>query len=90
MPKGAPNPSAPPFVLQGRESNDLAYFYEDRNDQDADWEDVGGFNTHLLSEIRNALLSVDSADKPGGTVNALAADWIKRLPMFDFPDDEIG
>lgn len=68
----------------------MAYFYEDRNDQDADWEDVGGFNTHLLSEIRNALLSVDSSDKPGGTVNALAADWIKRLPMFDFPDDEIG
>jgi hypothetical protein len=52
---------------------------------------VGGFNTHLLSEIRNALISVDSdAGRPAGTVNTLAAEWIKRLPIFDFPDDEIG
>jgi hypothetical protein len=68
----------------------VANFYEDRHEQDIDWEDVGGFNTHLLSEIRNALLSVDSDPKQGSTVNTLAAEWIKRLPLFDFPDDEIG
>jgi hypothetical protein len=68
----------------------VAYFYEDKQDQDVDWEDVGGFNTHLLSEIRNALLSVDSNQKPNSAMNTLAADWIKRLPIFDFPDDEIG
>ena len=68
----------------------MANFYEDMHEQDADWEDVGGFNTHLLSEIRNALLSVDSDPKQAGAINTLAADWIKRLPMFDFPDDEIG
>jgi hypothetical protein len=69
----------------------VANFYEDKSEQDADWEDVGGFNTHLLSEIRNALISVDSdAGRPAGTVNTLAAEWIKRLPIFDFPDDEIG
>lgn len=68
----------------------MANFYEDRHEQDIDWEDVGGFNTHLLSEIRNALLSVDSDPKQGSAINTLAADWIKRLPLFDFPDDEIG
>lgn len=68
----------------------MAYFYEDKQDQDVDWEDVGGFNTHLLSEIRNALLSVDSNQKPNSAMNSLATDWIKRLPIFDFPDDEIG
>lgn len=68
----------------------MANFYEDRHEQDIDWEDVGGFNTHLLSEIRNALLSVDSDPKQAGAINTLAADWIKRLPLFDFPDDEIG
>jgi hypothetical protein len=69
----------------------VANFYENGHDQETDWEDVGGFNTHLLSEIRNALISVDSESKaPGTAVNALAADWIRRLPLFDFPDDEIG
>ncbi len=69
----------------------MANFYEDLSEQETDWEDVGGFNTHLLSEIRNALLSVDSDTvRPQGTINTLAADWIKRLPLFDFPDDEIG
>jgi hypothetical protein len=68
----------------------VAYFYEDKQDQDVDWEDVGGFNTHLLSEIRNALLSVDPNQKPNSAMNTLATDWIKRLPIFDFPDDEIG
>jgi hypothetical protein len=68
----------------------VANFYDDEHGREADWEDLGGFNTHLLSEIRNALLSVDSEGKPAGTVNPVAAEWIKRLPLFDFPDDEIG
>ena len=68
----------------------MANFYDDKEGLEPDWEDVGGFNTHLLSEIRNALLSVDSESKKPGAVHAIAAEWIKRLPIFDFPDDEIG
>ena len=50
----------------------------------------GGFNTHLLTELRNAMLSVEDGGKPAGPVQAVVAEWIKRLPSFDFPDDEIG
>ncbi|MBE0605343.1 MAG: hypothetical protein IH610_03545, partial [Deltaproteobacteria bacterium] len=56
----------------------------------ATWEDAGGFNTHLLTELRNAMLSVEDGGKPAGPVQAVVAEWIKRLPAFDFPDDEIG
>lgn len=68
----------------------MAYFYENKRGQPSNWEDVGGFNVQLLMEIRNAVLDVESGTVPPPTVNGLAADWIKRLPMFDFPDDEIG
>lgn len=69
----------------------VAHFYEDKNEQDPTWEDMGGFNTHLLTEIRNALLSVESDIRPAqNTACTVASEWIKRLPLFDFPDDEIG
>ncbi|MEW6721222.1 MAG: hypothetical protein AB1346_12290 [Thermodesulfobacteriota bacterium] len=68
----------------------MANFYDKQGDPDASWEDVGGFNTHLLSELRNAMISVETEGFPGGPVQAVVAEWIKRLPTFDFPDDEIG
>jgi hypothetical protein len=68
----------------------VAYFYENKRGQPSNWEDVGGFNVQLLMEIRNAVLDVESGASPPPVVTGLAADWIKRLPMFDFPDDEIG
>ena len=36
----------------------MAQFYENRKDQRPSWEDIGGFNTHLLMEIRGAMLDV--------------------------------
>ena len=68
----------------------MANFYENKGDRNAGWEDAGGFNTHLLTELRNAMLSVEDGGKPAGPVQAVVAEWIKRLPAFDFPDDEIG
>lgn len=68
----------------------MAHFYDNEAGQDADWEDVGGFNTHLLTELRNAMLSVETDGNPTSPVQAVVAEWIRRLPTFDFPDDEIG
>ena len=68
----------------------MANFYDNKGDADASWEDVGGFNTHLLTELRNAMLSVETDGKPSSSVQGVVAEWIKRLPTFDFPDDEIG
>jgi hypothetical protein len=68
----------------------MAHFYEKKGDREASWEEVGGFNSHLLTELRNAMLSVEDGDKPAGPVQAVVAEWIRRLPAFDFPDDEIG
>ncbi|MBE0603530.1 MAG: hypothetical protein IH611_07865 [Deltaproteobacteria bacterium] len=68
----------------------MAHFYDKQGDPDASWEDVGGFNTHLLTELRNAMLSVETEGKPASPIQAVVAEWIKRLPTFDFPDDEIG
>jgi hypothetical protein len=68
----------------------MANFYDKKGDADASWEDVGGFNSHLLNELRNAMLSVENEGKSAGPVQAVVAEWIKRLPVFDFPDDEIG
>ncbi len=68
----------------------MANFYDKKGDADASWEDVGGFNAHLLTELRNAMLSVETEGNPAGPVQAVVAEWIKRLPTFDFPDDEIG
>jgi len=68
----------------------LAYFYENKRGQNATWEDVGGFNVQLLMEIRNAMLDVESGSVPPPVVQGIASEWIKRLPIFDFPDDEIG
>ncbi len=72
----------------------MANFYEDKKDRETSWEDVGGFNTRLLSEIRNAVQAVEEEDVPppsvpGGT-NPTLSWWIRRIPSFDFPDDEIG
>jgi len=33
---------------------------------------------------------MEGGDKPAGPVQAVVAEWIRRLPAFDFPDDEIG
>ncbi len=68
----------------------MAHFYDKEGDPDASWEDVGGFNTHLLTELRNAVLSVETEGNPASPVQAVVAEWIRRLPTFDFPDDEIG
>lgn len=68
----------------------MAHFYEKKGDREASWEEVGGFNAHLLSELRNAMLSVEEDEKGVGPVQAVVAEWIRRFPAFDFPDDEIG
>ena len=41
-------------------------------------------------EIRNAMLDVKSDDHPRSDRKVVVAEWIKRHPMYDFPDDEIG
>ena len=73
-----------------RRSRELANFYESKKEQTPSWEDVGGFNAHLLTEIRNAMLDVKSESAPNPNVQVVVSEWIKRHPMFEFPDDEIG
>jgi hypothetical protein len=68
----------------------MAHFYEKTGDREASWEEVGGFNTRLLTELRNAMLSVENGENSSGPVQAVVAEWFRRLPAFDFPDDEIG
>ncbi len=69
----------------------MAYFYESGRPGKPSWEEVGGFNTQLLEEMRNAMLDVASdLPKPSASSQTAVSDWIKRLPAFDFPDDEIG
>jgi hypothetical protein len=68
----------------------VAHFYESKKDQTPSWEDVGGFNAHLLTEIRNAMLDVKSEAAPNASVPVAVSEWIRRHPMFEFPDDEIG
>jgi hypothetical protein len=68
----------------------VANFYENKRGLTGSWEDIGGFNVQLLMEIRNAMLDVESGSVPPPIVQGVASDWIKRLPIFDFPDDEIG
>ncbi len=68
----------------------MAQFYDHKRGQNASWEDVGGFNVQLLMEIRNAMLDVESGSGPPPMPQSMASEWIKRLPLFDFPDDEIG
>ncbi len=68
----------------------MAHFYENGRECASSWEDLGGFNTFLLMEIRNAMLDVKS-DHPGyAELQMVVAEWIKHHPIFDFPDDEIG
>lgn len=73
-----------------RGDNQVANFYENKREQTLNWEDVGGFNVQLLMEIRNAVLDVESNAGPPMPVPGMASQLIKRLPLFDFPDDEIG
>ncbi len=68
----------------------MAHFYENGRDDASRWEEIGGFNTHLLMEIRNAMLDVKSETRPRSELQVVVAEWIKHHPMFDFPDDEIG
>ena len=68
----------------------MANFYENGRDNDSSWEEIGGFNVHLLMEIRNAMLDVKSDSRPHSELQVVVAEWIKQHPMFDFPDDEIG
>jgi hypothetical protein len=68
----------------------MARFYENGRDDASSWEDIGGFNTHLLMEIRNAMLDVKSETHPRSELQVVVSEWIKQHPMFDFPDDEIG
>ena len=67
----------------------MAHFYESKKAQLPSWEDLGGFNAHLLTEIRNAMLDVKSESAPTSNVQVVS-EWIKRHPIFEFPDDEIG
>ncbi len=68
----------------------MAYFYEDDKDQFPTWEEVGGFNARLLTELRAALMDVRGESRPAAIVQTAIHDWMRRNPMFDFPDDEIG
>ena len=68
----------------------MAQFYENKREIAGNWEDVGGFNVQLLMEIRNAMLDVESGSVPPPAAQGMVSEWIKRLPIFDFPDDEIG
>ncbi len=68
----------------------MAHFYENRKDQRPSWEEIGGFNTHLLMEIRGAMLDVESESKPASTVQQVVSEWIRKHPEFEFPDDEVG
>jgi hypothetical protein len=36
------------------------------------------------------MISVETEGNHGGPMQSVVAEWIKRLPTFDFPDDEIG
>lgn len=68
----------------------MAHFYDNRKDQRPSWEEIGGFNTHLLMEIRGAMLDVESESKPATTVQQVVSEWIRKHPEFEFPDDEVG
>ena len=68
----------------------MAHFYENGRNDASSWEEIGVFNTHLLMEIRNAMLDVKSETRPHSELQVVVAEWIKHHPMFDFPDDEIG
>ena len=68
----------------------MAYFYENDRDRTPNWEDLGGFNAHLLMEMRGALLDVDQSRKPAPNVQDFVAEWIRKHPAFEFPDDEVG
>ncbi len=68
----------------------MARFYENGKESDASWEEIGGFNIHLLMEIRNAMLDVKTDIRPHPELQGVVSEWFKQHPMFDFPDDEIG
>ncbi|HBX44177.1 MAG TPA: hypothetical protein DEH27_10620 [Deltaproteobacteria bacterium] len=68
----------------------MAHFYENGRDDATSWENIGGFNTHLLMEIRNAMMDVRSDSPAHSELQVVVSEWIKQHPMFDFPDDEIG
>ncbi len=68
----------------------MAHFYENKRGTTGSWEDIGGFNVQLLMEIRNAMLDVETGSGPPPLPQGMVSEWIKRLPVFDFPDDEIG
>lgn len=68
----------------------MANFYDDKKGQVPSWEEVGGFNTHLLLAMRNAMLDVRSESGSGTALPVAVTEWIKRHPLFEFPDDEIG
>ncbi len=68
----------------------MAHFYENGRDDATSWENIGGFNTHLLIEIRNAMMDVRADNPAHSELEVVVAEWMKQHPMFDFPDDEIG
>ncbi|UCD46387.1 MAG: hypothetical protein JSV28_06635 [Deltaproteobacteria bacterium] len=68
----------------------MAHFYENGRDDATSWENIGGFNTHLLMEIRNAMMDVRADNPAHAELQVVVSEWIKQHPMFDFPDDEIG
>ena len=68
----------------------MGHFYENGRDDASRWEEIGGFNTHLLMEMRSAMMDVRSDPKTGTAAQVAVAEWIKRHPLYEFPDDEIG
>lgn len=68
----------------------MGHFYEDQKEQRPRWEEIGGFNTHLLMEMRSAMIDVRSDPSRGAAADVAVMEWIKRHPMYEFPDDEIG
>ena len=68
----------------------MAYFYENKKEQTPSWEEIGGFNARLLMEIRSAMLDVRSETGSGPVTPVAVAEWMRKHPLFEFPDDEIG
>lgn len=68
----------------------MANFYENSDGKPHRWEEIGGFNIHLLTEIRNAMIDVRADSPPHPQLHLSFAEWVKRHPLYDFPDDEIG
>ena len=67
----------------------MANFYENKGDRNASWE-AREDSTPTADRVAQRDALRRRRGKRAGPVQAVVAEWIKRLPAFDFPDDEIG